>query len=581
MKNVVVFFMVVTFLVRQASFSDREEVEREELGERFKYALTHPVMVGHMRILQAIKDTSVQSFDTLNKSMNGMRKTQVVRTSGLTLDSLQDMPEDLRRPLEEALKVKGVDIDITGDRAVDVAVAKVSKKAPEIAYRVKEKLFTIDGITLRKTHDGRLEIRVPITVQRHFLRKELSLLKEVRNKLIRGDPDASRKILAKVIAESTRYEPCGFFLDRSSQRTVTRAVDAQVAIDLKELIDSVSSQLAGHGQAMERAMEYIGIPKREAVRIAKETMLAGREAVIEKEVPEMIKEVTAEAPLTAKPVSPVGTLSPAGMPVFVSEPVEGLTTANIEQMSVLAEFALDKVTEEEKAAFTMKINSEKPDLVEKVETVALLLKRVGLLKTDIGIVIDARKGAFDLEMVVGVVNGVNGRGTGLPARPFVLVDSQGTYSELIIMGVPAGAIILVEGGRNVTEVVKAHLERYSIDIAPPQMSFTLAAEARNTKSMRECYADFAPKRDLCNFIIADSGNFINNQPSNILCANVMLIMMRLANTEKPPVMAIGEEGIERVKDLEDLSPELNIVRIKSEKIEETIKSFISAFTPSQ
>jgi hypothetical protein len=113
------------------------------------------------------------------------------------------------------------------------------------------------------------------------------------------------------------------------------------------------------------------------------------------------------------------------------------------------------------------------------------------------------------------------------------------------------------------------------------MSFTLTAEERNTKLMRDCYAAPSPDKDLCNFIIADSGDFINMQSSEVLCMNVMLIAMRLANAGKPPVMAIGEEGIERTQDLEDLSPKLNIVRIKSNEIKETINDFITSFTTEQ
>jgi hypothetical protein len=159
------------------------------------------------------------------------------------------MPDNMRRSLEPLMEIEGVSVRVPG---LDYAVAKLSEKAPDMQYNVKEEIFTVSRISLERTEKGSLSVKVPHNVVRDLEKRELCLSEEknpegktVAMSLEEGDV----RTLAKVLAAWARYSPSGFDFDAVAEEKVAKAIiriagiGADPAIVRVEPDDIYSSEL--------------------------------------------------------------------------------------------------------------------------------------------------------------------------------------------------------------------------------------------------------------------------------------------------------------------------------------------------
>jgi hypothetical protein len=506
--------------------------------------------------------------DVLRKDANDMKEKADIRVLSFSADDIMGVPADIRKPIENLLKVEDVDIDINDDQAADFAIAKITGRSPDMTFRITEKLFTLDDVIVRKTKDGRIEIHVPDETYKGFLRENIFLKEGVRDKLNDGEISEKRKLLAMVVAKSIRYQPCGLRLDGKSQKMIREHLDYFVVTDLKSFLDEVDKHIGGR-IAMEKAMDYIGVPRRETARMAKESFLAGKGAVLEAGMSTAIKRNISGADLAAEPLLPTGTLSPESMFAFSGMGLD----ANMEKIGGLLDVAFRNIAEDQRSVFIEGMNNKDSGSIERIQVFALLLKRSGILETDVGVIIDARTDGLNASVIARMIN--SGRDSSV-IKPFILIDSRETYSELIIMGMPAESVILNEESDTPVEAIKMHMAKYRINVAPHNISFTVMANGENMDMLeKEC---IGPERAdaVFNFVVIDTEDMLKNHNSKLLYANFINVANRHVLEDKPSVTAIGEKGINAVRDLysADTGNTLSMILVKEPDLGKMIERFV-------
>ena len=524
--------------------------------------------MGDARNIKMAGDFLFSITSGLHKDINNIKEKADILVLSFSADDIMNVSADIRKPVENLLKIEDVDIDITGVQAVDFAVAKITGKSPDTAFKATEKLFTLDDVIVRKTKDERVEIHVPAEAYKGFY---ISLKEEVRDKLNGSEISERKKLLAMIVAKNIKYQPCGFQPDGKSQKTIQKHLDYFVATDLKSFLDEIGKHITGR-KAMEKAMDYIGVPRRETARMVKESFLADKGAMLETGTPAAIKGNIASADLAGKPVLPTGTLSPESMFAF-SEMSEGSLDANMEKVEGLLDVAFGNIAEDQRSVHIEGINNEESRPIERIQAFALLLGRSGILETDVGVIIDARTDGLNPSMIARMING--GKNS-FVIKPFILIDSRDMYSELVIMGMPAERMILKEKGTTPIEAIKVHMARYKINVAPHNMSFTVIASEGNMDMLKEECMGSGSADTVCNFVVIDSEDMLKSHNSKLLYANFINVVNRLVMKDKPSVMAIGEKGINAVKGLytADTGNTLNMTLVKEPDLGKMMERFV-------
>ncbi|NQT32515.1 MAG: hypothetical protein HQ594_02445 [Candidatus Omnitrophica bacterium] len=206
-----------------------EEIRPEEAATVGEKAVQMMVPFGPVFVTRNKKheeETGVNVYDRI--------KMVADEIGGKVMDIKADeMPESLQPALKQLLEVEGVEVMVPG---AEFAVAKSFGEVPGMKYDVKEEVFSIDKIILKKAENGNFTIHIPSDVRKDFEDKNLSLSskkgkngKTVEQNLIEGDVET----LAMVLAERARYDACGFEFDDSTASRVAKAIIKVVGIRTK------------------------------------------------------------------------------------------------------------------------------------------------------------------------------------------------------------------------------------------------------------------------------------------------------------------------------------------------------------
>ena len=213
----------------------------DEIEEEMQIAPPAIVPLGPALLINKGRLAGGEAYDWLEDNVTSFKNGFRAKEFEI---KVEEMPEEMRGSLEPLLEIEGVSVTVPG---ADYAVAGTQEEGPRMNYDVKDEIFTIDDISLEKTEEGSLVVRVPPSAEKDLEKKALCLSrvkdlegKTVEERLREGDPAT----LAKVLAEGARYSAVGFKFSKEAEGEVARAVirimgvgmeDAVVRFEEKEL----------------------------------------------------------------------------------------------------------------------------------------------------------------------------------------------------------------------------------------------------------------------------------------------------------------------------------------------------------
>ncbi|MFH1664720.1 MAG: hypothetical protein ABIA77_01075 [Candidatus Omnitrophota bacterium] len=173
------------------------------------------VATGYIKHFQNVVDIVSKYYKKLNIVIDRVEESMGMSGYGAIDVNINDVPGELKSPLEQLMEVEGVEVEVPG---TGVAVAVISGKAAGKLYDTGEKFFTIDDIKLKKKENGGLRLYIPDNARKDFQEKKLALNKNVD--LSDGGT------LAKVIVRWSKYVAYGFSFDKTLEEEIVKAVAA-------------------------------------------------------------------------------------------------------------------------------------------------------------------------------------------------------------------------------------------------------------------------------------------------------------------------------------------------------------------
>jgi hypothetical protein len=148
-------------------------------------------------------------------------------------------------------------------------------------------------------------------------------------------------------------------------------------------------------------------------------------------------------------------------------------------------------------------------------------------------------------------------------------------------------MLLVEEGMDIIEAAREKLKEQKV-IDTMQISYALAADKYgNNADMVKAHVqnNLETKENIANFLFADAEEIGNNQ-KNIPATNLLNILARLAQKNRPTVMAVGCEDVESIQTMKSeldrmLGGLLNMIVIKAQDFARTVTDLVNALAKTE
>jgi len=212
--------------------------------------------------------------------------------------------------------------------------------------------------------------------------------------------------------------------------------------------------------------------------------------------------------------------------------------------------------------------------IEKVNGIALKMKEAGIYNENIGLVLDARAGGFNIDSAKDTFGKLP---KDSPIKVFVIVDSddEKTFDSIQKFGAIPISVVKDEAADRLLNKIERALKDNGVasnanaSIAIPELQSELAiAHYETTQSPNNMF----------NFAIAGE-DILQSKTQSLHELALLDLLARLASQNQPSVMAIGcrDSLFETLSSLQErIQTVLKLIRIKAEDIEEKITTFISA-----
>ncbi|MGB2599852.1 MAG: hypothetical protein WBD04_05435 [Candidatus Omnitrophota bacterium] len=535
---------------------------------------------------QEVASTTAQAYDLFNEFLDTVKeKVRTIGASRISIDIEKDVPEALRAPLEELLKVEGVELTLSGNLPVDVAVAMRTGKMPSALYEVEEALFTFDvGIRIKKSTDDKLVLEVQNGVRDDFRKGTLRLTPDIMKKL-KTEPLAT---LPKVLAEWARYSEAGCILHSDSEKAITAALYDLVTVtearaNIDTLKDSIDELVGADRIALRKIMAFIH-PEKVELGLRIERGKIGRMEMMEL-AEHFARPVVREVPVA--PAVPSMVAPPVMKPAVLVAPEEELTSAvSAEHMSLMVQWMrsrarykdLKSLSDRDRAAMSAQ---------ELQIYLAEILKEAGSSDKPVISGFDFRKGHLDDDKVIEQIIAEVQTFKGDVVRHVIVVDKASEADLRGALGDDAAKVQIVAYDErihtNIIEAFNVGIGEIETDrsITIDRSLVALALTESDAPAVREYYRTGKKegRTNVFNYLVVNPGDEavnIKGQGDMLPTLNLASILTRLAVKTKPTVMTVACSEA-TIMDLERaLEGMLNFIRIKAQNIGKQVREFIDS-----
>ncbi|MGB2600280.1 MAG: hypothetical protein WBC99_07555, partial [Candidatus Omnitrophota bacterium] len=500
----------------------------------------------------------VAAIDIFNTALDKAKEAITAigsREISLDIDTIRrDLPE-VWVPVERLLKVKGVELVLAGNAAVDIAVFKATGVAPSTLYGIKESMFALDdNVKVVKTEDGKLILQVLNGGRNDFERKQLSLTDSVKKTLETGDTETRIETLAKVLAKWARYNASGFNFEDTSQDTVVQALFSiataiEARTNIRQLEDSIDALVAEDTAARMSITAFIH-PDR---GIVEGVQVGVRREVAEKAKVDLMKmreladyfALPAAPEITVAPAIPAAVVPPTVEPAILVAPEEELPSAvSPEHMRLMAQWMQSQKVDiqglSDKAALSMQ---------ELRIALAEILEQAGSYEKPVISGFDLRAGRLDDSKVIGQIKAEVDTFEGRTVRHVIVVDKDREAQLRADLGDKAAAnvqIVVYDEmiHANIIEAFNTGIGEFETDrgITIDRSLVALALTESDAPAVREYYDAERATPNGFNFLVVnpdDEHIKLEEQGDMLPTLNLVGILARLAVKAKPTVMTVA------------------------------------------
>jgi len=554
--------------------------------------------------LVALVDITLRALNLISRSTDMLKRAIGTDTLDVDLNRITD--STIRSRLMRLMDIRGVDIPLKGTIATAVAITMATGRdaSAVVGDAAYAGLYSIDNISVVKTADGRFVVKIPAEAKKAFWRSQLEFAGEKIDV-------SNMNSLAVLLVEWAKYSAFGFGLTSDTYDRLFTAVNGLSMPDRDELLGLIVRNSGTDRAAAGLAIEFVdaawGPTTGVTTTLEKAERIEGRMAEL------ATNTVTAPERVAVTPLAMNAMVIPESTRAAIANIAEmtGIPYQSINEDVNLLEGAYKILVDRVKAGeadaravdqLISTMGNETLTSVQRLTAMMELLDKAGFLQGNIGIVIDLRRGAFDPAAVVSELASI---GPESPVKPLLIVESYNNdASGAILNAIEAYA---AENGMNSAmltdfivpnilfvgdedDVITKARERFTEMkvIDPRQMSFGLAADnaGRNAGVVLGHVQSNAGQSDqICNFLFADPAEDSEDMAvqKNIPAMNLVNILTRLSQKDRPTVMAIGCEEDVNITGLQDdlgriLGSILNFIRIKAMDFGKTMGELLNAIT---